>query len=227
MKLSKPEYLVGSWAIRRGIIESGFAAYAQCSTDLSPEGSTHVVMRVLTAMALLLVATGHVACVSSSEELPPVASPSERRAVARGSEAPAPRELYRTAVAYLAERPLGDSELRAKHICIDVLDAPPADGSPQFFRHADLEALQKAGHPVAAGTQECFQAATPPAVLIVPGAISRWWNTPDEYEVLLLSMYRLDGESPSEPEAWSAVATHEASGWSVRRLERRPLPVYY
>ena len=32
-KLSEPEYLVGSGAIRRGIIESGFAAYAQCSAD--------------------------------------------------------------------------------------------------------------------------------------------------------------------------------------------------
>jgi hypothetical protein len=30
MKLSKPEYLVGRWPTRLGIIESGFAAYAQC-----------------------------------------------------------------------------------------------------------------------------------------------------------------------------------------------------
>jgi hypothetical protein len=34
MKLSKPEYLVGGGPVRRGIIESGFAAYAQCSPDL-------------------------------------------------------------------------------------------------------------------------------------------------------------------------------------------------
>jgi hypothetical protein len=33
MKLSKPDYLVGRWPIRIGIIESGFAAYAQCSAD--------------------------------------------------------------------------------------------------------------------------------------------------------------------------------------------------
>jgi hypothetical protein len=33
MKLSKPEYLVGGWPTRLGIIESGFAAHAQCSTD--------------------------------------------------------------------------------------------------------------------------------------------------------------------------------------------------
>jgi hypothetical protein len=33
MKLSKPEYLGGDWPIRRGIIEAGFAAYAQCSAD--------------------------------------------------------------------------------------------------------------------------------------------------------------------------------------------------
>jgi hypothetical protein len=30
IKLSKPEYLGGSWPINLGIIESGFAAYAQC-----------------------------------------------------------------------------------------------------------------------------------------------------------------------------------------------------
>jgi hypothetical protein len=30
MKLSKPEYLGGLWPARSGIIESGFAAYAQC-----------------------------------------------------------------------------------------------------------------------------------------------------------------------------------------------------
>jgi len=34
MKLSKPEFLKGDWPIRRGIIEAGFAAYAQCSADL-------------------------------------------------------------------------------------------------------------------------------------------------------------------------------------------------
>jgi hypothetical protein len=33
MKLSKPAYLGGSWHSWLGIIESGFAAYAQCSTD--------------------------------------------------------------------------------------------------------------------------------------------------------------------------------------------------
>jgi hypothetical protein len=33
MKLSKPEYLGGSQPVRPGIIESGFAAYAQCSAD--------------------------------------------------------------------------------------------------------------------------------------------------------------------------------------------------
>jgi len=35
MKLSKPGDLGGSWPQRSGIIESGFAAYAQCSTDLT------------------------------------------------------------------------------------------------------------------------------------------------------------------------------------------------
>jgi len=34
MKLSKPEYLGGGRRVRPGIIESGFAAYAQCP-DLS------------------------------------------------------------------------------------------------------------------------------------------------------------------------------------------------
>jgi hypothetical protein len=31
---SKPEYLGGSWPIRLGVVESGFAAHAQCSADL-------------------------------------------------------------------------------------------------------------------------------------------------------------------------------------------------
>ena len=35
MKLTKPEYLGGRRYGRPGVIESGFAAYAQCSTDLS------------------------------------------------------------------------------------------------------------------------------------------------------------------------------------------------
>ena len=33
MKLSKPEYLGGGWFVGLGIIESGFAAYAQCWAD--------------------------------------------------------------------------------------------------------------------------------------------------------------------------------------------------
>jgi hypothetical protein len=33
IELSKPEYLGGSWPIMLSIVESGFAAYAQCSTD--------------------------------------------------------------------------------------------------------------------------------------------------------------------------------------------------
>jgi hypothetical protein len=33
MKLSTPEYLGGSWQDRPFVIESGFAAYAQCSAD--------------------------------------------------------------------------------------------------------------------------------------------------------------------------------------------------
>ena len=37
MKLSKPEDRGGSWPLRSGIIESGFAAYAQCSTDVSAD----------------------------------------------------------------------------------------------------------------------------------------------------------------------------------------------
>ena len=37
MKLSKPGDSGGSWSLRSGIIESGFAAYAQCSTDASQE----------------------------------------------------------------------------------------------------------------------------------------------------------------------------------------------
>jgi hypothetical protein len=55
MKLSKPGYLVGSWAIRRGIIESGVAAYAQCSADVTgpsmAEGmaATDVEVRLLNA----------------------------------------------------------------------------------------------------------------------------------------------------------------------------------
>ena len=35
MKLSKPEYLGGREPFRSGIIEAGFAAYAQCSADQS------------------------------------------------------------------------------------------------------------------------------------------------------------------------------------------------
>ena len=34
MKLSKPEYLGGSRPLRSGVIQAGFAAYAQCSTDV-------------------------------------------------------------------------------------------------------------------------------------------------------------------------------------------------
>jgi hypothetical protein len=34
MKLSKPEYLGGSWPRRSGIIESDFAAYAPCWADM-------------------------------------------------------------------------------------------------------------------------------------------------------------------------------------------------
>jgi hypothetical protein len=34
MEQSKPEYLVGPWHTALGIIESGFAAHAQCWTDL-------------------------------------------------------------------------------------------------------------------------------------------------------------------------------------------------
>ena len=37
MKLSKPEYLVGGWPIRPVVLESGFAAYAQCWTDREGE----------------------------------------------------------------------------------------------------------------------------------------------------------------------------------------------
>jgi hypothetical protein len=40
MKLSKPESLGGASPVRSTIIESGFAAYAQCSADL--EGKTSV-----------------------------------------------------------------------------------------------------------------------------------------------------------------------------------------
>ena len=35
IKLSKPGYLGGGRSIRLGIIESGFAAYAPCSTDIA------------------------------------------------------------------------------------------------------------------------------------------------------------------------------------------------
>jgi len=42
MKLSKPDYLVGRWPIRLGIIESGFAAYAQCYAELSASCATDV-----------------------------------------------------------------------------------------------------------------------------------------------------------------------------------------
>jgi hypothetical protein len=34
MELSKPEYLVGVWPTELGVIESGFAAHAQCWTDV-------------------------------------------------------------------------------------------------------------------------------------------------------------------------------------------------
>ena len=37
MKLSKPEDLVGRWPSKRGTIESGFAAYAQCCADQQEE----------------------------------------------------------------------------------------------------------------------------------------------------------------------------------------------
>jgi hypothetical protein len=40
MKLSKPGDLGGSSPIRSGFIESGFAAYAQCSTDVSTLSET-------------------------------------------------------------------------------------------------------------------------------------------------------------------------------------------
>jgi hypothetical protein len=33
IELSKPEYLGGSWPIMLSIVESGFAAHAQCSAD--------------------------------------------------------------------------------------------------------------------------------------------------------------------------------------------------
>jgi hypothetical protein len=33
MKLSKPEYRGGSWPLRLSVIQSGFAAYAQCYPD--------------------------------------------------------------------------------------------------------------------------------------------------------------------------------------------------
>jgi len=35
MKLSKPQSLGGRWPLRLGVIESGFAAYAQCWADLT------------------------------------------------------------------------------------------------------------------------------------------------------------------------------------------------
>jgi hypothetical protein len=35
MELSKPEYLGGDWPIRPAVIESGFAAHAQCYPDLT------------------------------------------------------------------------------------------------------------------------------------------------------------------------------------------------
>jgi hypothetical protein len=41
MKLSKPGYLEGIWPVRLTIIESGFAAYAQCSTDRSRNPELH------------------------------------------------------------------------------------------------------------------------------------------------------------------------------------------
>jgi hypothetical protein len=37
MKLSKPGYLGGSWPVSLGIVEAGFAAYAQCWADHSRE----------------------------------------------------------------------------------------------------------------------------------------------------------------------------------------------
>jgi hypothetical protein len=39
MKLTKPEYLGGSWHLRSRVIESGFAAYAQCYPDLKGTGT--------------------------------------------------------------------------------------------------------------------------------------------------------------------------------------------
>jgi hypothetical protein len=40
MKLSKPGDLGGSWPAWSGIIESGFAAYAQCWADLTEDCGT-------------------------------------------------------------------------------------------------------------------------------------------------------------------------------------------
>jgi hypothetical protein len=56
MKLSKPEYLGGSRPIRSGIIESGFAAYAQCWADGSRAMKAAVLMVALPVLpATLLV----------------------------------------------------------------------------------------------------------------------------------------------------------------------------
>jgi hypothetical protein len=47
MKLTKPEYLGGDWPIRSGIVESGFAAYAQCWTDSGGSGVDSQVVELL------------------------------------------------------------------------------------------------------------------------------------------------------------------------------------
>ena len=58
MKLSKPEPLGGSWPLRTLVVESGFAAYAQCSADDRRSGVrlTAGCMSIVLALALQVTA---------------------------------------------------------------------------------------------------------------------------------------------------------------------------
>jgi len=71
MKLSKPGDLGGSSPVQSGIIESGFAAYAQCSPDMQPFHQTATAHN--TATAILVTASPssrHSASLSGLQSFP-------------------------------------------------------------------------------------------------------------------------------------------------------------
>jgi hypothetical protein len=67
MKLSKPEYLVGGWPIRPVVLESGFAAYAQCSADTKSQRRCRMCLRAGLRMPLFLAACGLSAAIAWGE----------------------------------------------------------------------------------------------------------------------------------------------------------------